>query len=61
MGLLSNSNYSEYLFVIVDYNRYKEIKIMKTIDAKYTIEALKEIFSRLEFPIIITMDDPIHK
>lgn len=48
----------EYLFVIVDYfSRYKEIKIMKTITSTTTINVLKEIFSRLGFPVSITCDN----
>jgi len=54
---------SDYLFVMVDYySRYKEIKIMRTIDAKNTIGVMKEIFSRLGFPKTITADNgPIYK
>jgi len=49
---------SDYLFVMVDYySRYKEIKIMRTIDAKNTIGVMKEIFSRLGFPKTITADN----
>lgn len=49
---------SDYLFVIVDYySRYKEIKILKNIDAKNTIRTMEEIFSRLEFPRMITADN----
>lgn len=49
---------SDYLFVMVDYySRYKEIKIMRTIDAKHTIGVMKEIFSRLGFPNTITADN----
>lgn len=48
----------EYLFVIVDYfSRYKEIKIMKTITSTTTINVLKEIFSRLGFPVSVTCDN----
>ena len=47
-----------YLFVIVDYfSRYKEIKVMKTITADQTVEALKEIFSRTGIPVSITADN----
>ncbi|XP_057672146.1 uncharacterized protein K02A2.6-like [Diorhabda carinulata] len=47
----------DHLFVVVDYfSRYKEIKIMKSITAANTINALKEIFSRLGFPASITCD-----
>lgn len=47
-----------YIFVIIDYySRYKDIKIMKSITASDTIKFLKEIFSRLGFPISITADN----
>lgn len=47
-----------YLLVIIDYySRYKEIKIMKSISSKDTIEVLKEIFSRLGIPTSITCDN----
>lgn len=48
----------DYLFVIIDYfSRYKEIKIMKSISSKDTINVLKEIFSRLGIPVSITCDN----
>lgn len=48
----------EYLLVIVDYfSRYKEVKIMKNITAKDTIDRLEEIFIRLGFPQSITLDN----
>lgn len=48
----------DYLFVIIDYfSRYKEIKIVKSITAKDTINVLKEIFSRLGIPFSITCDN----
>lgn len=47
-----------YLFVIIDYfSRYKEVKITKTTDSSYTINTLKEIFSRLGVPISVTADN----
>lgn len=47
-----------YLFVIIDYfSRYKEIKIMKTINGKNTVNILKEMFSRLGYPKSITSDN----
>lgn len=47
-----------YLFVIIDYfSRYKEVKITKTTDSAYTINTLKEIFSRLGIPVSITADN----
>nr|CAI5858972.1 unnamed protein product [Callosobruchus analis] len=55
MGPLPNG---EYLLVVVDYfSRYKEIKIMRSITALNTINALKEIFSRLGYPSSITADN----
>lgn len=48
----------DYLFVIIDYfSRYKEIKIMRSITAKDTINVLKEIFSRLGIPVTLTCDN----
>ncbi|CAH1972262.1 unnamed protein product [Acanthoscelides obtectus] len=47
-----------YLFVVIDYfSRYKEIKVMKSITASNTVSCLKEIFSRLGFPVSITADN----
>lgn len=49
---------NDYLLVMVDYfSRYKEIKIMRKITAIDTIKILKEIFSRLGFPTILTCDN----
>jgi len=46
---------NDYLLVIIDYfNRYKEIKVMKNITASDVIKILKEIFSRLGFPVSLT-------
>lgn len=48
----------DHLFVIIDYfSRYKEIKIIKNITSTNTINLLKEIFSRLGFPVSITADN----
>lgn len=48
----------EYLLVVVDYfSRYKEVKIMRSITAKDTIQRLEEIFVRLGFPQTITLDN----
>lgn len=47
-----------YLLVIIDYfSRYKEVKIMKSITSKDTINELKEIFSRLGIPMSLTCDN----
>ncbi|XP_033214050.1 uncharacterized protein K02A2.6-like [Belonocnema kinseyi] len=49
---------NDYLLVIVDYyNRYKEVKITKTITSSQIIKMLKEIFIRLGYPISITPDN----
>ncbi|CAB0032933.1 unnamed protein product [Trichogramma brassicae] len=48
----------DYILIIVDYySRYKEIKIMRSTTTEDTIKVLKEIFSRLGFPSIITSDN----
>lgn len=48
----------DHFFVIVDYfSRYKEIKIIKNVTSTNTINLLKEIFSRLGFPVSITADN----
>lgn len=52
--LLSGHN----LLVVVDYfSRYKEVEIMKSIDARETIKRLKIMFCRFGFPNSITMDN----
>ncbi|XP_046973981.1 uncharacterized protein K02A2.6-like [Vanessa cardui] len=49
---------NDYLLVLVDYfSRYKEIKVMKNVTAAGTINALKEIFSRLGYPVTLTCDN----
>lgn len=49
---------NEYLLVVVDYySRYKEVKITKTITSSQIIKILKEMFSRLGFPVSITADN----
>ncbi|XP_026746906.1 uncharacterized protein K02A2.6-like [Trichoplusia ni] len=49
---------NDYLLVLVDYfSRYKEIKVMKNITAAETINELKEIFSRLGYPVTMTCDN----
>lgn len=48
----------EYLLVIVDYfSRYKEIEIMKRITAEETTCRLHTIFTRLGYPVTITLDN----
>lgn len=48
----------EYLLVIVDYySRYKEIEVMKHITAEETTKRLHRIFTRLGFPVTITLDN----
>lgn len=48
----------ENLMVIVDYySRYKEVEIMRQITAEDTISRLHKIFTRLGFPITITLDN----
>ncbi|XP_055604888.1 uncharacterized protein K02A2.6-like [Uranotaenia lowii] len=48
----------EYLLVIVDYySRYKEIEVMSQITAKETTIRLHKIFTRLGFPVTITLDN----
>ncbi|XP_043471652.1 uncharacterized protein K02A2.6-like [Leptopilina heterotoma] len=48
----------DYLLVVVDYySRYKEIKVLRSITAKETINSLKEMFARLGFPATVTCDN----
>lgn len=48
----------EYLLVIIDYySRYKEVEIMTRITAKDTISRLDRIFTRLGYPVTITLDN----
>lgn len=55
LGPLPNQ---DYLFVVVDYySRYKEVKITKSITSSQIIKILKEIFSRLGYPISLTADN----
>lgn len=55
LGPLPNN---DYLLVIIDYySRFKEIKITKTITSTQIIKMLKEIFSRLGYPVSITADN----
>lgn len=49
---------NDYLLVLVDYySRYKEIKIMRSITSTDTVKILKEIFSRLGYPVTLTCDN----
>ncbi|XP_062699139.1 uncharacterized protein K02A2.6-like isoform X2 [Aedes albopictus] len=48
----------EYLLVVIDYySRYKEIEIMRHITANETITRLHKIFTRLGFPVTLTLDN----
>lgn len=48
----------EYVLVIVDYySRYLEMEIMKKITTTATIGRLERIFTRLGFPVTITLDN----
>lgn len=58
MDLLGPLPSGDYLLVVVDYfSRYKEIKITKSITSSDMIKLLKEIFSRLGYPVTITADN----
>ncbi|CAK1601714.1 unnamed protein product [Parnassius mnemosyne] len=49
---------NEYLLVVVDYySRYKEVKNYKNITSLQIIKMVKEMFSRLGYPISITADN----
>lgn len=46
------------LLVVVDYySRYKEIEVMKKVDATATIQRLRAMFARFGLPISITADN----
>ncbi|CAK1590823.1 unnamed protein product [Parnassius mnemosyne] len=48
----------DFLLVIVDYySRYKEVKVTKSVTSNDIIRLLKEIFSRLGYPVTITADN----
>lgn len=48
----------EYILVVIDYySRYKEIEVMKHITAEETIVRLHKIFTRLGFPVTLTLDN----
>lgn len=58
MDLLGPLPKNCYLLVVIDYySRYKEVKITKTINSAQIIKILKEIFSRLGYPVSITADN----
>lgn len=58
MDLLGPLPNGDYLLVIIDYySRYKEVKITKTITSAQIITILKEVFSRLGYPVSITADN----
>ncbi|CAK1599633.1 unnamed protein product [Parnassius mnemosyne] len=49
---------NEYLLVVVDYySRYKEVNNYKNITSLQIIKMVKEMFSRLGYPISITADN----
>lgn len=48
----------EYILVVIDYySRYKEIKICRDISSKEMIRLLREIFSRLGYPVTLITDN----
>ncbi|CAK1595187.1 unnamed protein product [Parnassius mnemosyne] len=58
MDLLGPLPTNDYLLVVIDYySRYKEIKITKTINSAQITKYLKEIFSRLGYPVSINADN----
>ncbi|XP_063634881.1 uncharacterized protein K02A2.6-like [Cydia splendana] len=58
MDLLGPLPNNDYLLVVVDYySRYKEVKISKIVTSCQIIKLLKEIFSRLGYPVSITVDN----
>lgn len=58
LDLLGPLPSNDYLLVVIDYySRYKEVKITKTITSCQMIKLLKEMFSRLGYPISITADN----
>lgn len=58
MDLLGPLPNQEYVLVIIDYySRYKEVKITKSVTSSTIIKLLKEIFSRLGYPVSITADN----
>lgn len=58
MDLLGPLPNHDYILVVIDYySRYKEIKITRTITSSQIINILKELFSRLGYPLSITADN----
>lgn len=58
MDLLGPLPNNDYILVIIDYySRYKEIKITRTITSLQIIKILRELFSRLGYPLSITADN----
>ncbi|KAJ0176070.1 hypothetical protein K1T71_008244 [Dendrolimus kikuchii] len=58
MDLLGPLPSNDYILVIIDYySRYKEVKITKSVTSTQIIKLLKEIFSRLGYPVSITADN----
>lgn len=58
MDILGPLPNSDYLLVVIDYySRYKEVKIIRTTTSTQIIKILKEIFSRLGYPVSITADN----
>ncbi|CAK1580448.1 unnamed protein product [Parnassius mnemosyne] len=48
----------DFLLVIIDYySRYKEVKVTKSVTSNDIIRLLKEILSRLGYPVTITADN----
>ncbi|KAJ8735710.1 hypothetical protein PYW07_007330 [Mythimna separata] len=49
---------NDYLLVVVDYySRYQEIKICRDISSKEMIKLLREVFSRLGYPVSLMADN----
>jgi hypothetical protein len=58
MDILGPLPSNDYILVIIDYySRYKEIKIIRTITSLQIIKILKELFSRLGYPLSLTTDN----
>ncbi|CAK1582691.1 unnamed protein product [Parnassius mnemosyne] len=58
MDLMEPLPSNEYLLVVVDYySRYKEVNNYKNITSLQIIKMVKEMFSRLGYPISITADN----
>ncbi|CAK1585831.1 unnamed protein product [Parnassius mnemosyne] len=58
MDLMEPLPSNEYLLVVVDYySRYKEVNNYKNVTSLQIIKMVKEMFSRLGYPISITADN----